>query len=73
MATHASGDHGQDLFEDVGKKVETLQLESKEADTNSTVDTKEDERVVDEIESLCMNCQENVCTGLYLTTARELI
>lgn len=60
MATHAGEDKSQELFENVGKKVEALQL-GNEVDTGGTVDGRDDGRVVDEIESLCMNCQENVC------------
>lgn len=61
MATHAGQDQHQELFEDVGKKVEALQLGSQEENTTGSVGGRDDERVVDEIESLCMNCQENVC------------
>lgn len=48
MAEHKS--LAQDLFEDMGRKVA-------EASAQEGDDTK----VVDEIESLCMNCHENVC------------
>jgi len=40
----------QDLFEDMGRKV--AEASAQEGD--------EDTRVVDEIESLCMNCHEDV-------------
>ena len=40
----------KDLFEDMGRKV---------AETSAQQD-EDDSRVVDEIESLCMNCHENV-------------
>ena len=45
-----------DLFAAIGKKVLGLNLENDE-------DVPEDERVkvVDEIESLCMNCEQDVC------------
>lgn len=42
----------QDLFEDMGRKV--AEASEQEADINGN-------KVVDEIESLCMNCHENVC------------
>jgi zinc finger protein len=41
----------QDLFEDMGRKVAEASAQEGDDDT----------RVVDEIESLCMNCHENVC------------
>jgi hypothetical protein len=41
----------QDLFEDMGRKVAETSAQEGDDDT----------RVVDEIESLCMNCHENVC------------
>lgn len=59
-----------DFFESLGKKAENLTINeqngSKEESsaTNGTVATKpeeeEDQKVVDEIESLCMNCRETV-------------
>lgn len=42
----------QDLFADMGRKV--AEASAQEADEDGT-------KVVDEIESLCMNCHENVC------------
>lgn len=44
----------KDLFEDMGRKV---------AEASAQQDD-DDSRVVDEIESLCMNCHENVCRPL---------
>ena len=41
----------KDLFEDMGRKVADASAQQEE----------DDSRVVDEIESLCMNCHENVC------------
>jgi zinc finger protein len=41
----------QDLFEDMGRKVAEASAQENDDDT----------RVVDEIESLCMNCHEDVC------------
>ncbi|ORY13745.1 ZPR1 zinc-finger domain-domain-containing protein [Clohesyomyces aquaticus] len=47
----------KDLFEDMGRKV--AEASAQEAD--------DDTKVVDEIESLCMNCHENGTTRLLLT------
>ena len=43
----------QDLFEDMGRKV--AEASAREADEDGT-------KVVDEIESLCMNCHKDVST-----------
>jgi zinc finger protein len=40
----------KDLFEDMGRKVDEASAQQEE----------DDSRVVDEIESMCMNCHENV-------------
>ena len=49
---------GQDeVFRSVGKHVEAMNLA--EADENEESDD-EGPKIVDEIESLCMNCEENV-------------
>lgn len=42
----------KDLFEDMGRQVEGMKASSGADD---------DQRVVDEIESLCMNCHADVC------------
>ncbi|KAJ4323772.1 nucleolar zinc-finger protein [Neodidymelliopsis sp. IMI 364377] len=55
MAEHKS--LAKDLFEDMGRKV---------ADASAQQDD-DDSKVVDEIESLCMNCHENGTTRLLLT------
>lgn len=57
----------QDLFEDMGRKVAEAQAQPDVGETGS--------KVVDEIESLCMNCHENVSFPMRsimyaLTTAR---
>lgn len=56
---------GRDQFEDIGTKIESLSLSEKtiegEADNSDTLEESE-QKVVDEIESLCMGCHENVCT-----------
>ena len=58
-----------DFFESIGKKAEQLNVNdpSREQPPNSTGDSlagqpeqaEEEQKVVDEIESLCMNCHEN--------------
>lgn len=73
-----------DYFESLGKKAENLsvhdQLEKTAApnstsdvapqlaDVNAAAENGDDQRVVDEIESLCMNCHENVSTDHSLWT-----
>jgi hypothetical protein len=54
-----------DLFENVGKKVENLSHDQYGVATSDATDggnrtDGDDQRMVDEIESLCMNCQEEV-------------
>lgn len=48
----------QDLFEDMGRKV---------AEASAQNDSEDGTKVVDEIESLCMNCHEDGTTKLLLT------
>jgi zinc finger protein len=43
----------KDLFEDMGTKV---------AEASAQDDGEDGSRVVDEIESMCMNCHEDVCS-----------
>lgn len=73
MASHIQEEHKPDgaafdqFFDSIGSKAENLTLNGGgKAATNSaapSAETQEDEpKVVDEIESLCMNCRENVCT-----------
>lgn len=51
-------------FDPIGQKAEQL---APKAATNGTSNSEaapvddDDERIVEEIESLCMNCHENVC------------
>ena len=47
-----------DYFESLQKKADTLTTES---GANAANEDDDEPRVVDEIESLCMNCHENVC------------
>lgn len=54
-----------DNFESLGKKAENLTInDSKTSPAASgdlpTLEDGDDQKVVDEIESLCMNCHENV-------------
>jgi zinc finger protein len=42
----------KDLFEDMGRRV---------AETSAQEDGEDSAKIVDEIESLCMNCHEDVC------------
>lgn len=49
-----------DLFEDVGKKVEGMSL-GEPQDANRPENGDDGPKLVEEIESYCMNCGENVC------------
>lgn len=52
-----------DYFESLQKKADTLTTDASKASesgANGAADDDEEQRVVDEIESLCMNCHENV-------------
>ncbi|KAI9834164.1 MAG: nucleolar zinc-finger protein [Phylliscum demangeonii] len=63
-----------ELFEDVGKKVDAVQAHAEGGEPQDGAE--DDGRVVDEIESLCMNCRENGTTRLLLTRIpffREII
>ncbi|ESZ96723.1 putative Zinc finger protein ZPR1 [Sclerotinia borealis F-4128] len=67
-----------DYFESLGKKAQNLSTNDQKNDvaTDGTLESDEDQRVVDEIESLCMNCHENGITRLLLTRIpyfREII
>ncbi|AEO71491.1 e9b2640b-2828-4d41-8d5d-aced241432b2 [Thermothielavioides terrestris] len=64
-----------ELFNPIGEKVEKVEKVAAAAVPNGT-DGAEDDKVVEEIESLCMNCQENGVTRLLLTKIpyfREII
>lgn len=59
-----------DFFESIGKKAEQLTIDDKDKSGDQTAQVADDEqKVVDEIESLCMNCHENasylIFTGRY--------
>ena len=60
-----------DFFESIGKKAENLTTNEKNEKSENTttngatsaepaLDDDDEPKVVDEIESLCMNCRENV-------------
>lgn len=76
MATYTADNQKPDgvafdtFFDSIGKKAEDLSINGQNGEKDpaingaeSTPDKAEDDepRVVDEIESLCMNCHENVC------------
>lgn len=61
MAEHKS--LAKDLFEDMGRKVDEASAQQEE----------DDSRVVDEIESMCMNCHDNVRSPYNCGTHSELI
>lgn len=46
----------QDLFTDMGKKVESMKLSGEDESTEGP-----DQKTVEEVESMCMNCHDNVC------------
>ena len=46
-----------DFFESIGQQAEHVE----QVDATAQQDGDENSRVVEEIESLCMNCHENVC------------
>ena len=50
----------RELFDHVGTKAEALHTEPEGPKRIDGEDDDQDEKVVDEIESLCMNCHENV-------------
>jgi zinc finger protein len=56
-----------DFFESIGKKAEQLAINDKSdkspnagGDASQPEQGEDEQKVVDEIESLCMNCHENV-------------
>jgi zinc finger protein len=64
-----------DYFESLGKKAEDLRINEQKAATNGTAsqgkpEEEEEQKVVDEIESLCMNCRENVFASLPVRPVR---
>ncbi|KAI9755740.1 MAG: hypothetical protein M4579_004170 [Chaenotheca gracillima] len=56
-----------EAFEEIGRKVQGMRLESSGVNNLPNAPEDDDQRVVEEIESLCMNCQENGMTRLLLT------
>jgi zinc finger protein len=54
-----------DFFDSIGNKAENVAASNGETNpvgTDGAQVAEEDEKVVDEIESLCMNCRENAST-----------
>jgi zinc finger protein len=51
-----------DLFDSIGQKVEQISTGPTQNGTNGVPaeEEEDDQKVVEEIESLCMNCHENV-------------
>ncbi|CAG8972533.1 hypothetical protein HYALB_00001225 [Hymenoscyphus albidus] len=65
-----------DFFDSIGNKAEKLSNDTAVANGVDSTQPQEDQRIVDEIESLCMNCRENGITRLLLTRIpffREII
>jgi hypothetical protein len=70
-----------EFFESIGKKAEQLTINDNskksryangEAPSQQSEQGEEDQKVVDEIESLCMNCHENVSySSLRLVVATD--
>ena len=54
----------KDLFEDMGRKVEGLGTDGQ------AVGEETEQKIIDEIESLCMNCHEDVCVRAHQRTTR---
>lgn len=49
-----------DFFESIGKKTQDLAINDQGDGSLPKLSQEENQKVVDEIESLCMNCHENV-------------
>ncbi len=59
-----------DFFDSIGNKAEQLGSNKRQKTEGETVEPNapevdDDQRVVDEIESLCMNCHANVCLAVF--------
>lgn len=65
--TQVSDRSAQEVFEDMGKKVEGLSLRDQplhgEGLPSQQENVEQEPKVVEEIESLCMNCHEQVGQG----------
>lgn len=60
------GKASDDVFDNIGNKAEKLSSHETTAngvDSTHTTQPQEDQRIVDEIESLCMNCRENASSS----------
>lgn len=69
----------QDVFDTIGQQVQNLEIgrnEGHEMDGNSTEEPEEyrwgNEKVVETIESLCMNCQQNVSVIAQLNPRHQI-
>lgn len=72
QTTKPDGKAFDDFFDSIGNKAEQLGSNKKQKTEGETVEpdapeVDDDQRVVDEIESLCMNCHANGITRLLLT------
>jgi len=59
-----------DYFDSIGKKAEQLNANGEKPVNGATSESTEavddgEPKIVDEIESMCMNCHENVCTPFH--------
>lgn len=63
----ADGKAFDDFFDTIGNRAQEVQGRDKRQKTEDGAAPAEedDQRVVDEIESLCMNCHANVCLYTY--------
>ncbi len=53
----------KDVFQSVGDQIDLLNLTGEDGSAGGE-NGNEESKVVDEIESLCMNCEKNVCLCL---------
>jgi hypothetical protein len=58
----------QDLFEDMGRKVENMDLKGEEPG-----DSDDRQKMVEEVESYCVNCGENVRPTLSFSAGNRLM
>ena len=60
----------EDLFTAIGRRVQDLEIDGTAKvkrfdEENETEDDRAEAKVVDKIESLCMNCEDNVNLALF--------
>lgn len=71
-----SNNVAQDLFEDMGRKVQNMELSDGGPAQTEQQGDEEGQKMVEEIESLCMNCHSDGTTRLLLTKVpffREIV